>query len=62
MAALRSAAAIYFGKNDGSFPTQNGLNLLVQPSPPVVQCPGATWALDPANGKVTYTPNVTSAC
>jgi prepilin-type N-terminal cleavage/methylation domain-containing protein len=62
MAALRSAAAIYFGKNDGSFPTQGGLNLLVQPSPPILQCPGASWTLDMANGKITYTPNNTSVC
>jgi prepilin-type N-terminal cleavage/methylation domain-containing protein len=62
MAALRSAAAIYFGKNDGAFPTQGGLNTLVQPSPPFIQCTGASWALDSTNGKVTYTPNDTSAC
>jgi prepilin-type N-terminal cleavage/methylation domain-containing protein len=62
MAALRSAAAIYFGKNDGAFPTQNGLNSLVQPSPPVMQCPSASWSLDTVNGKVTYTPNDTGAC
>jgi prepilin-type N-terminal cleavage/methylation domain-containing protein len=62
MAALRSAAAIYFGKNDGAFPTQGGLNTLVQPSPPVVQCPGGNWALDSTNGKITYTPNDITAC
>jgi type IV pilus assembly protein PilA len=62
MAALRSAAAIYFGKNDGAFPTQAGLNTLVQPSPPVMQCPGGNWSLDSVNGKVTYTPNDTGAC
>jgi type IV pilus assembly protein PilA len=62
MAALRSASAIYFGKNDGSFPSQNGLNMLVQPSPPIIQCPGASWGLDSVNGKVTYTPNDTAAC
>lgn len=62
MAALRSAAAIYFGKNDGAFPTQPGLNLLVQPSPPIMQCPGASWGLDSNNGKVTYTPNDISVC
>jgi prepilin-type N-terminal cleavage/methylation domain-containing protein len=62
MAALRSASAIYFGKNDGSFPTQGGLNTLVQPSPPIMQCPSASWTLDGTNGKITYTPNDTSAC
>jgi type IV pilus assembly protein PilA len=62
IAALRSASAIYFGKNDGSFPTQGGLNTLVQPSPPVIQCPGASWTIDTVNGKITYTPNDTAAC
>ena len=62
LAALRSATAIYFGRNDGVFPTQPTLATLVQPSPPIFQCPGATWASDATNGKVTYTPNDTSAC
>jgi type IV pilus assembly protein PilA len=62
MAALRSASAIYFGKNDGGFPTQPTLEKLVQPSPPVIQCPGGNWAIDTTNGKITYTPNDTSAC
>ena len=39
IAALRSASAIYYGKNDGAFPSGGTLNTLVQPSPPVMQCP-----------------------
>ncbi len=62
LAAIRSATAIYFGKNDGVFPTQAMLSTLVQPSPPVMQCPGGTWAVDTTNGKITYTPNDISAC
>ena len=55
IAALRSASAIYYGKNDGAFPSQATLNTLVQPSPPVMQCPGNAWTIDPANGKITFT-------
>jgi hypothetical protein len=28
----------------------------------VIQCPSASWAIDTTNGKITYTPNDTSAC
>ncbi len=62
IAALRSAGAIYYGKNDGTFATQGMLQTLVQPSPPVMQCPAGTWAVDAANGKITYTPNDISGC
>ena len=60
IAALRSASAIYYGKNDGTFPTQATLQTLVQGFQLV--CPGATWAADATNGKITYTPNDVSAC
>ena len=60
IAAIRSASAIYFGKNDGVFPTQATLQTLVQGFQ--LQCPGATWATDITNGKVTYAPNDISAC
>ena len=60
IAALRSASAIYYGKNDGTFPTQATLQTLVQGFQ--LQCPGATWAADATNGKITYTPNDTSVC
>ena len=60
IAAIRSASAIYFGKNDGTFPTQGTLQTLVQGFQ--LQCPGAAWASDITNGKVTYTPNDISAC
>jgi type IV pilus assembly protein PilA len=60
IAALRSATAIYFGKNDGLFPTQATLQTLVAIFN--LQCPGASWAADVTNGKVTYAPNDISAC
>ncbi len=60
IAAVRSASAIYFGKNDGTFPTQGTLQTLVRVFQ--LQCPGATWATDVTNGKVTYSPNDISAC
>ena len=60
IAALRSASAIYYGKNDGTFPTQATLQTLVQGFQLV--CTGATWAADATNGKITYTPNDISAC
>jgi type IV pilus assembly protein PilA len=62
IAALRSAGAIYYGKNDGAFPTVGTLSTLVQPSPPVMQCPGNTWNIDAANGKITLTGNDISVC
>jgi len=62
VAALRSAGAIYYGKNDGTFATTAMLSTLVQPNPPVMQCPGASWSADPTNGVITYIPNDISAC
>jgi len=60
IAALRSASAIYYGQNDGTFATQATLQTLVQGFN--LQCTGATWAADTTNGKITYTPNDVSAC
>jgi type IV pilus assembly protein PilA len=60
IAALRSASAIYYGKNDGTFPSQGTLQTLVQGFQ--LQCPGASWAADATNGKLTYSPNDVSAC
>jgi prepilin-type N-terminal cleavage/methylation domain-containing protein len=60
IAALRSASAIYFGKNEGVFPTQTTLQNLVQGFN--LQCSGATWSPDSVNGKITYSPNDVSAC
>jgi type IV pilus assembly protein PilA len=62
IAALRSASAIYYGKNDGTFVTGATLGTLVQPSPPVFQCPTGTFAADTTNGKITYTPNDVASC
>ena len=60
IAALRSASAIYYGKNDGTFPTQATLQTLVQGFQ--LQSPGAAWPADATNGKITYTPNNSTAC
>ena len=59
-AAMRSAIAIYYGKNDGTFPSQGTLQTLVQGFQ--LQCPGGSWAADATNGKITYSPNDISAC
>ncbi len=61
IAALRSAGAIYYGKNDGTFASQATLATLVQGGV-VLQCPGATWAASAVDGLITYTPNDVSAC
>ncbi len=71
IAALRSASAIYYGKN-GVFPTQPTLQTLVEasrtgmegrnPFGAALRCPGASWSADTTNGKITYTPNTLDAC
>ncbi len=62
VAALRAAAAIYYARNQGTWPTKETLNTLVPPSPTVLQCPGARWDVDTTTGTITYTPNDLSAC
>ena len=62
IAALRSASAIYYGKNDGTFPTQGTLQNLVQGFNGSFQCTSATWNASTTNGKITYSPNDVSAC
>ncbi len=62
IAALRSASAIYYGKNNGLFPTAGTLATLVQPSPPVFQCTGGTFTINAGNGKVNYAPNDINQC
>jgi type IV pilus assembly protein PilA len=62
IAALRSASAIYYGKNDGTFPTEATLQTLVQGFNGSFQCTSATWAASTTNGKITYSPNDVSAC
>lgn len=59
---VRSAAAIYFGKHNGNFPTKAVLDALVIPTPPVFQCTGGTYTIDTSNGKVLYTPNDVASC
>jgi type IV pilus assembly protein PilA len=61
MAALRSASAIYYGKNDGLFATQPTLNTLVQPAPPVFQCTGGTYTIQ-VDGSLVYNPNDIAQC
>ena len=60
IAALRAASAIYYGKNDGTFPTQGTLQTLVPGFQ--LMCPGASWSADGTNGKITYSPNDIGAC
>jgi len=62
-AALRSAAAIYYGKHAGNFPPgKDSLNTLVNPSPPNFQCPGNGYTYDASNGRITLTVNDASEC
>jgi len=52
VAAMRSAVALYYGKNNGLFPgTTASLNTLVTPSP-VWQCTTGPAVYSAANGKV----------
>jgi len=59
--ALRSAAAIYYGKHR-TWPSQATLATLVPAFDGRWQCPRAVWTYDQATGAVTYTPNDLSAC
>jgi type IV pilus assembly protein PilA len=52
IAALRSAVAIYYGKNNGVFPTKATLESLVVPSPPVWQCGGTHYTYNASNGRI----------
>lgn len=56
VAALRSGVAIYYGKNNGIFPTWVGLQTLVTPAPAwnCTPAPGA-GNYDATNGKITFT-------
>ena len=60
VAALRSATAIYYGKNNGVFPTETHLTgALVVPTP-AWQCtntPHYTYTV--ANGRIDFTASVT---
>jgi prepilin-type N-terminal cleavage/methylation domain-containing protein len=57
VAAMRSAVAIYYGKNNGIFPASEGnVEALVTPLP-VWQC-GITPAYDTGNGKITFTATI----
>lgn len=57
VASLRSAVAIYYGKNNGRFPANlTAVEGLVTPAP-TYQC-GVTPGYDSANGKITFTATV----
>ena len=57
VAAMRSAVAIYYGKNNGIFPGgEAAVESLVTPAP-VWQC-GTTPTYDTGNGKVTFAASV----
>ena len=53
VSSLRSAVAIYYGKNNGIFPSSmSGVEALVQPAP-VYNCT-VPPTYDAANGKITF--------
>jgi len=53
VSSLRSAVAIYYGKNNGIFPaSMGGVEALVQPTP-VYNC-SVTPTYDSLNGKITF--------
>ena len=53
VSSLRSAVAIYYGKNNGMFPSSmSGVEALVQPAP-VYNC-SVPPTYDVANGKITF--------
>jgi Tfp pilus assembly protein PilE len=57
VASLRSAVAIYYGKNNGLFPPDmTVVNTLVQPAP-VYNCAVAP-TYDSGNGKITFTATI----
>src|SRR5262245_61993281 len=58
VAAMRSAVAIYYGKNNGIFPgTTGAVESLVTPAP-VWQC-NTEPTYDTGNGMVTFTASIT---
>ena len=57
-AAMRSAVAIYYGKNNGIFPGgRAAVNALVTPVP-TWQCTGGAPAYDTGNGKLTFSATI----
>ena len=58
VAAMRSAVAIYYGKNNGTFPQSlTKVETLVTPAP-TWQCTGGTRVYDKNNGKLTFTATI----
>jgi prepilin-type N-terminal cleavage/methylation domain-containing protein len=56
VASLRSAVAIYYGKNNGTFPSSGNLETLVTPMP-AWNCT-VTYTYDAGNGKITHNANL----
>jgi type IV pilus assembly protein PilA len=53
VASMRSAVAIYYGKNNGTFPSAGTLDTLVSPANPTFYCGDPTYIS--TNGKINYT-------
>ena len=65
MAAIRSAIAIYYGINDGVFPTQGSLNggpPLIQAAPAWQCAPNTGWGYVQTTGIATLVANDVSGC
>jgi prepilin-type N-terminal cleavage/methylation domain-containing protein len=62
VAAMNSAIAIYYGKNNGIFPASPGN--FVTPSPPNFQCPtaGFEYSYDASTGLISVTTRVAANC
>jgi prepilin-type N-terminal cleavage/methylation domain-containing protein len=62
VAAMNSAIAIYYGKNNGIFPGTPGN--FVTPSPPVFQCPtgGFEYTYISGTGLISVTTRVAANC
>jgi prepilin-type N-terminal cleavage/methylation domain-containing protein len=56
VASLRSAVAIYYGQNNGMFPSSGSLETLVTPTP-VWNCT-VSYVYESGNGKITFTANL----
>ncbi len=65
LAAIRSAIAIYYGQNDGAFPTQAALSSgppLLQATPDWQRPPNTGWTYDGTNGLAALAVNDLAGC
>jgi prepilin-type N-terminal cleavage/methylation domain-containing protein len=62
VAAMNSAIAIYYGKNNGLFPANPGK--FVSPTPPFFQCPdaGFNYSYDTSTGLISVAPRNAANC